>query len=49
MVTRSALAVVDWAGPLEQAEKVLRPFRDVAPIVADGTGPLQYPALNSAH
>jgi FAD/FMN-containing dehydrogenase len=43
-----ALAVVHWAGPLDQAEKVLQPFRDVAPIVADGTGPLPYPALNSA-
>jgi FAD/FMN-containing dehydrogenase len=43
-----ALAVVHWAGPLEQAEKVLKPFHDVAPIVADGTGPLPYPALNGA-
>ena len=43
-----ALAVVHWAGPLEQAEKVLKPFREVAPIVADGTGPLPYPALNGA-
>jgi FAD/FMN-containing dehydrogenase len=43
-----ALAVVHWAGPLEQAEEVLKPFRDVAPIVADGTGPLPYPALNAA-
>lgn len=43
-----AAAVVHWAGPLDQAEKVLKPFRDVAPIVADGTGPLPYPALNGA-
>jgi FAD/FMN-containing dehydrogenase len=43
-----ALAVVHWAGPPDQAEKVLKPFRDVAPIVADGTGPLPYPALNGA-
>jgi FAD/FMN-containing dehydrogenase len=43
-----ALAVVHWAGPPEQAEKVLKPFRDVAPIVANGTGPLPYPALNAA-
>src|SRR6516162_4836191 len=43
-----ALAVVHWAGPLEQARKVLQPFWDVAPVVADGTGPLPYPALNSA-
>ena len=26
----------------------VRPFREVAPIVADGTGPLPYPALNGA-
>ena len=43
-----ALAVVHWAGPLDQAQKVLQPFWDVAPIVANGTGPLPYPALNSA-
>jgi FAD/FMN-containing dehydrogenase len=42
------LVVVHWAGPLEQAEQVLRPFREVAPIVADGSGPLPYPALNGA-
>src|SRR6266536_5176504 len=42
------LVVVHWAGPLEQAENVLRPFRDVAQIVADGSGPLPYPALNGA-
>jgi FAD/FMN-containing dehydrogenase len=43
-----ALAVVHWAGPLKQAQKALRPFWDVAPIVANGTGPLPYPALNAA-
>jgi FAD/FMN-containing dehydrogenase len=43
-----ALAVVHWAGPLDQAEMVLKPFMDVAPIVANGTGPLPYPALNGA-
>ncbi len=43
-----ALAVVHWAGPLEQAQKALQPFWDVAPIVANGTGPLPYPALNGA-
>ena len=48
MATRWRLAVVHWAGPLDQAEKVLKPFRDVAEIVADGTGPLPYPALNGA-
>ena len=34
--------------PPDQAEKVLKPFMDVAPIVANGTGPLPYPALNAA-
>lgn len=43
-----ALVVVHWAGPLDEAEAVLKPFREVAPIVADGTGPLPYPALNAA-
>jgi FAD/FMN-containing dehydrogenase len=43
-----ALAVVHWAGPPDQAEKALKPFMDVAPIVANGTGPLPYPALNGA-
>jgi FAD/FMN-containing dehydrogenase len=42
------LVVVHWAGPLDQAEHVLKPFREVAPIVADGSGPLPYPALNGA-
>jgi FAD/FMN-containing dehydrogenase len=42
------LVVVHWAGPLDQAESVLKPFREVAPIVADGSGPLPYPALNGA-
>jgi len=43
-----ALAVVHWAGPPGEAEKVLRPFMEVAPVVANGTGPLPYPALNGA-
>jgi hypothetical protein len=33
---------------IEQAQQVLQPFWDVAPIVANGTRPLPYPALNSA-
>lgn len=43
-----ALAVVQWAGPLEEAQRALQPFWDVAPVVANGTGPMPYPALNSA-
>jgi FAD/FMN-containing dehydrogenase len=42
------LVVVHWAGELDRAEDVLKPFREVAPIVADGAGPLPYPALNGA-
>jgi FAD/FMN-containing dehydrogenase len=42
------LVVVHWAGALDLAEEVLKPFREVAPIVADGSGPLPYPALNGA-
>jgi FAD/FMN-containing dehydrogenase len=37
-----------WAGPLEEGEKALQPIRDVAPRVAEGIGPMPYPALNSA-
>ena len=40
--------VACWSGPLEEGEKALRPFRDVAPIVAEMVGPMPYPALNSA-
>ena len=37
-----------WTGPLDDAEGVLKPFRDVAPVVAEQVGPAPYPALNSA-
>jgi FAD/FMN-containing dehydrogenase len=40
--------VACWAGPMEEAEAALKPLRDVAPVVADGVGPMPYPALNSA-
>jgi hypothetical protein len=42
------LAVVHWAGPLEQGENAMKPFRDLAPRVAEMVGPMPYPALNSA-
>jgi hypothetical protein len=42
------LMVVCWAGPVEEGEKQLKPFFDVAPVVAHHTGPAPYPALNSA-
>lgn len=40
--------VACWAGPLEEGDRALQPIRDVAPRVAEGVGPMPYPALNSA-
>jgi FAD/FMN-containing dehydrogenase len=40
--------VACWAGPLDEGEQVLKPLREVAPIVAEHVGPMPYPALNSA-
>jgi FAD/FMN-containing dehydrogenase len=40
--------VACWAGSVEEGESVLKPFHDVAPIVAEHVGPMPYPALNSA-
>jgi FAD/FMN-containing dehydrogenase len=37
-----------WTGPLEEGEQVLKPIRDVAPVVAEMVGPMPYPAINSA-
>jgi FAD/FMN-containing dehydrogenase len=37
-----------WTGDLDDAEGVLKPFRDIAPVVAEHVGPAPYPALNSA-
>jgi len=42
------LAVVHWSGPLEEGENAMKPFRDLAPVVAEMVGPMPYPALNSA-
>jgi FAD/FMN-containing dehydrogenase len=41
-------AIVHWAGPLEQGENAMQPFRDLAPVVAEMVGPMPYPALNAA-
>ncbi len=41
-------AIVHWAGPVERGEDAMRPFRDVAPVVAEMAGPMPYPALNAA-
>jgi FAD/FMN-containing dehydrogenase len=40
--------VACWAGPLEEGEQALRPFHDVAPVLAEHVGPMPYPALNGA-
>src|SRR5947208_1349885 len=40
--------VACWAGALEDGEKALKPFHDVAPVVAEFVGPMPYPALNGA-
>ncbi len=37
-----------WTGPMDEAEAVLKPFRDVAPVVAEHVGPAPFPAMNSA-
>lgn len=43
-----ALMVACWSGPVEEGEGQLKPFHDIAPIVAEHVGPMPYPALNSA-
>ncbi len=43
-----ALLVACWAGPVSEGERALKPFHDVAPVVAEMVGPMPYPALNSA-
>ena len=40
--------VACWAGPTEEGERVLKPLRDAAPVVAEHVGTIPYPALNSA-
>jgi FAD/FMN-containing dehydrogenase len=40
--------VACWAGALEDGEEALKPFHDVAPVVAEHVGPMPYPALNGA-
>jgi FAD/FMN-containing dehydrogenase len=40
--------VACWAGPIDEGAQALKPFHDVAPVVAEFVGPMPYPALNSA-
>jgi FAD/FMN-containing dehydrogenase len=41
-------AIVEWSGPLEKGEWAMKPFRDVAPAVAEMVAPMPYPAWNAA-
>jgi len=43
-----ALVVACWAGPVDQGERALKPFHDVAPVFAEHVGAMPYPALNAA-
>jgi FAD/FMN-containing dehydrogenase len=40
--------VACWAGPVEKGERALKPWHDIAPVVAEFVGAMPYPALNSA-
>jgi FAD/FMN-containing dehydrogenase len=42
------VVVACWAGPADEGEAILRPFHEVAPVVAEHVGVMPYPALNSA-
>jgi FAD/FMN-containing dehydrogenase len=43
-----AAMVTCWNGPMEEADRVLAPFNNVAEVKAEHVGPMPYPALNSA-
>ncbi|GAC1613388.1 MAG: FAD-binding oxidoreductase [Candidatus Dormibacteraceae bacterium] len=40
--------VACWAGSLADGPSALKPFHDIAPVVAEHVGPMPYPALNGA-
>ena len=40
--------IVQWSGPADEGAWAMKPFRDVAPVVAEMTAPMPYPALNAA-
>jgi FAD/FMN-containing dehydrogenase len=42
------LAVPCWAGPIEEGEKMIKPFLDVVEPVGSHVGAMPYPALNTA-
>jgi UDP-N-acetylenolpyruvoylglucosamine reductase len=41
------LAMLCWAGPIEQGEKMVQPFLDIVEPVGSMVGPMPYPALNT--
>ena len=42
------LAVLCWAGAIDDGEKMIRPFLEVVEPVGSHVGPMPYPALNTA-
>ncbi len=40
--------VTCWTGPIDEADRVLKPLHDVAEVKAEHVAPMPYPALNSA-
>jgi len=40
--------VACWAGSLADGPSALKPFHDIAPVMAEHVGPMPYPALNGA-
>jgi hypothetical protein len=42
------LAVPCWAGPIDQGEKMIKPFLDIVEPVGAHVGQMPYPALNTA-
>jgi FAD/FMN-containing dehydrogenase len=41
-------AIVHWSGAVDEGENAMKPFRDIAPVVAEMVAPMPYPWLNSA-
>ena len=42
------VVVASWCGPADEAEERVQPLLDAGPVVAQGVGPVPYPALQSA-
>lgn len=41
-------AIVVWSGDLATGESAMKPFRDLAPVVAEMVAPMPYPVMNAA-